>query len=113
MTNTKLDSMAAGLVRDIVTNTGLEAAADEVSRELQVRLRCYPRWVQDGKLSNTDSKDRLRRLQLTTDIMNLLVAAKAWTTEDGASFMPSPLTPEGRGVTSSGDKEAVDSAVPY
>ena len=41
----------------------VEEAISEVSRELQVRRRCYARWVLDGKLSNIDARDRLERLE--------------------------------------------------
>ena len=40
----------------------LQAAVDEVSRELNVRRRCFPRWVQDGRVSKTDAQDRINRL---------------------------------------------------
>jgi hypothetical protein len=37
-------------------------AYDEVVRELEVRQRVYGRWVRDGKLTETDAKDRMQRL---------------------------------------------------
>ena len=39
----------------------LTEAIDEVFRELQVRKRCFPRWVDDGKISRTDAQDRIAR----------------------------------------------------
>ena len=39
-----------------------EEAVSELERELQVRKRCYDRWVTEGKLSNVDARDRLERL---------------------------------------------------
>ena len=41
----------------------LEEAHSEVERELQVRNRCYDRWVSDGKMSKIDAKDRKERLE--------------------------------------------------
>jgi hypothetical protein len=41
----------------------LVEAISEVKRELQVRLRCYDRWVEDGKLTDVDATDRYCRLQ--------------------------------------------------
>lgn len=41
----------------------LREARDEVERELCVRKRCFPRWVQDGRLSRTDAQDRIERLE--------------------------------------------------
>lgn len=34
----------------------------EVDRELKVRMRCYDRWVSEGKLSSVDARDRVERL---------------------------------------------------
>lgn len=41
----------------------LQEAYDEISRELDLRRRCYPRWVPEGRLSATEAKDRLARLE--------------------------------------------------
>ena len=41
----------------------LEEALSECEREPAVRLRCYDRWVADGKLSGVDARDRTERLQ--------------------------------------------------
>lgn len=37
-------------------------ARDEVERELNVRCRCFPRWVGEGRVSSSDATDRLDRL---------------------------------------------------
>ena len=39
----------------------LTEAIDEVFRELQVRKRCFPKWIEDGKISRTDAQDRIAR----------------------------------------------------
>ena len=41
----------------------LEEACSELDREIKVRVRCYDRWVAEGKLSSVDARDRLERLQ--------------------------------------------------
>jgi len=41
----------------------LEEAISECQRELGVRQRCYDRWIQDGKLTLVDARDRMERLQ--------------------------------------------------
>jgi hypothetical protein len=41
----------------------IEEALSEVERELQVRVRCYDRWINDGKLSSVDARDRTERMQ--------------------------------------------------
>jgi hypothetical protein len=38
-----------------------EALAEAV-RELQVRQRCYDKWVAEGKLTETEARDRFERL---------------------------------------------------
>ncbi len=40
----------------------LMRARDELIRELTVRERCFPKWVDEGRLSPTDASDRLDRL---------------------------------------------------
>ena len=40
----------------------LEEQTDELLREWQVRIRCYDRWAEEGKMSRTDAADRLKRL---------------------------------------------------
>jgi hypothetical protein len=49
-------NMAVARKRDLVE------AADEIERELNVRARCFPRWIKDGRVSATDAQDRLDRL---------------------------------------------------
>ena len=36
-----------------------QAAYDEAMRELGMRERMFPRWVQEGKISRTDARTRL------------------------------------------------------
>jgi hypothetical protein len=40
----------------------LEEACAEVERELNVRKRCFDRWIQDGKMTRVDARDRLDRM---------------------------------------------------
>jgi len=44
-------------------------ALDECMRELNIRKRCFARWIQDGRLSRTDAQDRLDRLASAVDIL--------------------------------------------
>lgn len=39
-----------------------EEALDELQREFNVRQRCFPRWITEGRVSRTDAQDRLDRL---------------------------------------------------
>lgn len=39
----------------------LTEAVDEIFRELQVRKRCFPKWVDEGRISRTDAQDRIAR----------------------------------------------------
>ena len=49
-----------------------QEALDELQRELNVRKRCFPRWVGDGRVSATDAQDRIDRLATA---ITLLAAA--------------------------------------
>lgn len=40
----------------------LAEAMDELDREAKVRMRCFPKWVDEGRISQTEARDRLRRL---------------------------------------------------
>lgn len=39
-----------------------QEALDELQREFNVRARCFPRWVKEGRVSATDAQDRLDRM---------------------------------------------------
>lgn len=53
--------------------TILEAALAECQREFQVRERCYPAWVKDGKLAKLDARDRYNRLRDAIAILTNLL----------------------------------------
>ncbi len=40
----------------------LEEALSELEREKGVRVHCYDRWIEQGKLSTVDARDRMERL---------------------------------------------------
>jgi hypothetical protein len=63
----------------LLTPEDIEGALGEVQRELQVRERCYPRWVEEGKMSRIDAKDRMERQIIAEKLLTLLLdsAAKA------------------------------------
>jgi hypothetical protein len=48
-------------------------ALDELIREFNVRARCFPRWVQDGRVSGTDAQDRLDRLATAIELLRKLI----------------------------------------
>jgi len=39
----------------------LREAYDELEREFNVRERCFPKWITEGRISRSDAKDRLER----------------------------------------------------
>jgi len=39
-----------------------DEALSELQREANVRKRCYDRWVQEGRLTAVDARDRLDRI---------------------------------------------------
>lgn len=49
-------------------------AIAEVEREAQVRIRCFDRWISEGKVSRVDAWDRMERI---LSAVNYLRAAEA------------------------------------
>jgi len=58
---------------ELLTQDEIEMALGEVQRERQVRARCYPRWVDEGKMSRIDAKDRMSRQILAEEILSLVL----------------------------------------
>jgi hypothetical protein len=48
-----------------------EEAISELLREKNVRARCYDRWVTEGRLTATDAKDRLDRINAAIHFLEL------------------------------------------
>jgi hypothetical protein len=51
-------------------------ATDELERELNVRVRCFPKWIDEGRLSESDARDRLQRLWRALDLLKLSIDSK-------------------------------------
>ena len=47
----------------------IEEALAEIERELQVRERCFPRWIAEGRISKIDARDRLQRQKYAQEIL--------------------------------------------
>jgi hypothetical protein len=62
----------------------VEEALDEVARECQVRGRCFPRWVGEGRMSRSDAKDRLQRLCKAKELLERLQGIDGAETTPGA-----------------------------
>lgn len=54
----------------------LQEALDECLRELLLRERCFPRWIEEGRLSRTDANDRLERLRSACIELEKLLALR-------------------------------------
>ena len=67
-------------------NRSGEEALSELEREAHVRIRCYDRWITEGRVSYVDARDRLERL--LTAIM-LIREATGSTTSEASSKTPS------------------------
>lgn len=79
----------------------LEAATDEVEREFNVRTRCFPRWIDDGRLSRTDAKDRLDRLFTALAVLREVADRENKGQMLREALSEAPIVPQH--VTSSGD----------
>ena len=58
---------------DLLTLDDVEVALGEIQRERQVRERCYGRWVDEGKMSRIDAKDRMERIIQAEELLCLLL----------------------------------------
>ena len=58
---------------DLLTVDDVEGALGEIQRERQVRARCYGRWVEEGKMSRIDAKDRMERIIQAEELLSLLL----------------------------------------
>ena len=67
----------------------LTEAIDEIFRELQVRKRCFPKWVDEGRISRTDAQDRIARQEPALAYLESLKPAEsspAAEPQDGRPF---------------------------
>lgn len=63
----------------------IDEAVSEVERELNVRMKCFDRWVSEGRLSYVDAKDRLERLMAALLILEKLeMQQRKYKTIDGS-----------------------------
>lgn len=75
MSTEKLTVEQAAAKLALLKQGDVEAALGEVQRERQVRERCYPRWVEEGKMSRIDAKDRMSRQIQAEELLLLLLTA--------------------------------------
>jgi len=54
----------------------IQVALDEVNRELQVRERCFPRWIAEARISKSDAKDRLERQKYAAKLLQMLLDSR-------------------------------------
>lgn len=69
--------MAKGLVLSGFRLASVAEAQAEVERELQVRERCFGKWIDDGKLSAFDANERYARLHAAAEYLDRLQRAEA------------------------------------
>lgn len=55
----------------------LERAVDEVKREVSVRERCYQRWVDEGRMSRTEAKERMFGMKKALEMLQNLLDSEA------------------------------------
>jgi hypothetical protein len=76
----------------VKTKRSVQEALDELEREFNVRARCFPRWIQDGRVSRTDAQDRLDRLgsaiEWITEHISAPATCKSELDSGGAGTVP-------------------------
>jgi len=63
----------------------LQEAVDELRRELQVRQRCFPKWVEEGRLSHSEATDRYERLLTALNSLQEVIDDEPGEEPDAAS----------------------------
>lgn len=58
-------------------NRSADEALAEVEREMQVRERCFVRWIEEGRVTRVDAKDRLQRLKKAQAMLAKIVDLNA------------------------------------
>lgn len=71
-----------------LTPERVQAAYDEAVRELEVRERCYPKWVKEGRISRTDASARYQAQQDAVAILATHPAVTVNTTADSTEWKP-------------------------
>ena len=54
-----------------------QEALDELIREMNVRKRCFTRWIADGRVSATDAQDRLDRIATAVTMLHAMSSEDA------------------------------------
>jgi hypothetical protein len=67
--------MPTGLVIQGAAQATLEEALHETRREMGVRTRCYPNWIQVGKLSSFEASERYNRIKWAAEYLDRLSRA--------------------------------------
>lgn len=79
-----------------------EEALSEVERELNMREKCFVRWIGEGRISRIDARDRLSRLRLAFDLLTgFVMRTQALSEASGgdASKMCAEVAESGRKST--------------
>lgn len=66
-------------------NRRIDEALSELEREAHVRMRCYDRWIQEGKVSRVDAWDRLERLLSGIKHLRELQTSQAMTEQEASA----------------------------
>ena len=73
MNSTQIPSHQALGINLEETGRDVEEALSECDRELQVRDRCFARWVGEGKITSVDARDRMQRLARACQILQAVM----------------------------------------
>lgn len=72
-----MKSMTETNTMEVLHKRDKQQALDELHREFNVRTRCFPRWIQDGRVSQTDAQDRLDRLATAIELLSGVAEASS------------------------------------
>ena len=67
-----------GMTNEEIKGRSLEEAAAEIEREMTVRNKVGDRWVEEGRITKMDRKDRWERMEAALWFLGQLMAFQKW-----------------------------------
>lgn len=80
--------MTANEAKKLSEKIGNQAAYDEAKRELDVRERCYGKWVKEGKLARTDADARFSAQAKVVALLADFPGVTSNGTQDSSEWKP-------------------------
>lgn len=85
---TERQNMSIDDIKKAAGGSTPQNAYDEALRELEVRGRCYPKWVAEGKISRTDADTRFKHQAAAVALLGQVEGVTVNTTTASTEWKP-------------------------